>query len=141
MFFCLLVVIWKASYLVCLCWQSIGGTGDTHAHTYTHDTNALSDYPSDSVSLCFNKSNRDAKLLSAWHNRVTVREKRGEKTSVRETAGKREAEMEGEDGKVQQWGKRMSLKFPVNALSSTVQPYDLFEGSQFRNISLNLLTF
>lgn len=43
-----------------------------------------------SMSLCFNKSNHEAKFLSAWCDRATETEKRGEKTSVSTTAGSSE---------------------------------------------------
>lgn len=61
------------------------------------------------MSLCFNKSNHEAKLISAWHNRLTVREKRSEKTGVSKTAGSTE------ERKVEQKEARQCVKLPVNA--------------------------
>lgn len=61
-------------------------------HTDTHTLTVQVSTQSGSMSLCFNKSNREAKLISAWHNRVTVRERRSEKTSVSKTARSSEEE-------------------------------------------------
>lgn len=51
-------------------------------HTYTHAARAST--RSGSVSLCFNKSNHEAKLGSAWNNRPTGRRGVRKRVSTRQ---------------------------------------------------------
>lgn len=85
-------------------------------HTYNTPTHTYTEWASiqfGSMSSCFNKSNHEAKLISAWHNRVTAREKRSEKTSVSETAGSSEMQRaEGSKAVLKTSSKRLASHNP-----------------------------